>query len=57
MVRVVRMRINPYGIVVNGEQMGVNYDDLISDGTMVSDENTAKNIPVMPNKSKYFQLQ
>ena len=42
MVKDVRMKINPYGIVVNGEQMGVNYDDLNSDGIMVNDEKYTK---------------
>ena len=57
MVRVISRKINPYGLVVNGGQMEVNYDDLISDGIVVSDEKYSKNIPIMPNKSKYFQLQ
>ena len=56
-VKDVRMKINPYGIVVNGEQMRVNYDELNSNGIMVNDEKYTKNIPIMPNKSEYFQLQ
>ena len=55
MVRVISKKINPYGLVVNGEQIGVNYDDLISNEIMVNDENTAK-ISNYPYKSKHFQL-
>ena len=51
MVRVISKKINPYGLVVNGEQMGVNYDDLVSNEIMVSDEKYSKNFPIMPNKS------
>ena len=52
MVKDDRIKINPYGIVVNGEQMKVNYNELNSNGIMVNDEKYTKNIPIMPNKSK-----
>ena len=57
MVKDDRIKINPYGIVVNGEQMKVNYNELNGNGIMVNDEKYTKNIPIMPNKSEYFQLQ
>ena len=55
--KMIKIKINPYGIVVNGEQMKVNYNELNSNGIMVNDEKYTKNIPIMPNKSKYFKLQ